>query len=265
MWEAQFGDFANGAQVIIDQFITSSESKWGRASGLVMLLPHGYEGQGPEHSSARLERFLQLCAGENVQVVNCTTPSNYFHVLRRQMHREFRKPLIIMTPKSLLRHKRCVSDISEFVTKSSFHRVLEDDAYFKDNKLISLKKNNKIKKVVMCSGKIYYDLLEEREKTKTNDVVFVRLEQLYPFPAKTLAKVLKSYKTAKFIWCQEEPKNMGAWNTVRNYIDRTLEMINFKDSKVIFVGRSASSTTATGNANKHLAQQKEILEKILKH
>ena len=170
-----------------------------------------------------------------------------------------------MTPKSLLRHKRCVSDISEFVTKSSFHRVLEDDAYFKDKKLISLKKNNKIKKVVMCSGKIYYDLLEEREKTKTNDVVFVRLEQLYPFPAKTLAKVLKSYKTAKFIWCQEEPKNMGAWNTVRNYIDRTLEMINFKDTKVIFVGRSASSTTATGNANKHLAQQKEILEKILKH
>ena len=265
LWEAQFGDFANGAQVIIDQFITSSEAKWGRASGLVMLLPHGYEGQGPEHSSARLERFLQLCAGENIQVVNCTTPSNYFHVLRRQMHREFRKPLIVMTPKSLLRHKRCISKISEFVSKSSFHRVLEDDAYNKEKKLISLKKENKIKKVVMCSGKIYYDLIEEREKTKNDDIVFVRLEQLYPFPAKTLAKVLKKYKKAKFIWCQEEPKNMGAWNTVRNYIERTLEMINFKDINIKFVGRSASSTTATGNANKHLAQQKEILEKIFKH
>ncbi len=264
IWEAQFGDFANGAQVIIDQFITSSESKWGRASGLVMLLPHGYEGQGPEHSSARLERFLQLCAGENIQVVNCSTPSNYFHVLRRQMHREFRKPLIVMTPKSLLRHKRCVSNINEFVSKSSFHRVLEDDAYEKRNNLISLKKDNQIKKVIMCSGKIYYDLIEEREKTKKNDIVFVRVEQLYPFPAKTLAKVLKKYKKAEFIWCQEEPKNMGAWNTARNYIERTLEMINFKDINIKFVGRSASSTTATGNANKHLAQQKEILEKILK-
>jgi 2-oxoglutarate dehydrogenase E1 component len=265
LWEAQFGDFANGAQVIIDQFITSSESKWGRASGLVMLLPHGYEGQGPEHSSARLERFLQLCAGENIQVVNCTTPSNYFHVLRRQMHREFRKPLIIMTPKSLLRHKRCISNISEFISKSSFHRVLEDDAYIKENNLITLKKDNKIKKVVMCSGKIYYDLIEEREKTNNDNIVFIRLEQLYPFPAKTLAKVLKKYKKAKFIWCQEEPKNMGAWNTVKNYIERTLEMINFKDINIKFVGRSASSTTATGNANKHLAQQKEILEKIFKH
>ncbi len=264
LWEAQFGDFANGGQIIIDQFITSSEAKWGRASGLVMLLPHGYEGQGPEHSSARLERFLQLCAGENIQVVNCTTPSNYFHVLRRQMHREFRKPLIIMTPKSLLRHKRCVSKISEFTSKSSFHRILEDDAYKKENKLISLQKDKKIKKVVMCSGKIYYDLIEEREKVKNLNVVFVRLEQLYPFPAKTLANILKRYRNAKFFWCQEEPKNMGAWNTVRNYIDRTLEMINFKDINVKYVGRQASSSTATGNANKHLAQQKEILEKILR-
>ena len=170
-----------------------------------------------------------------------------------------------MTPKSLLRHKRCVSNISEFISKSSFHRVLEDDAYIKENNLISLKKDNKIKKVVMCSGKIYYDLLEEREKYKRDDITFVRLEQLYPFPAKTLARVLKKYKKAKIIWCQEEPKNMGAWNTVRNYIERTLEMINFKDINVKFVGRSASSTTATGNANKHLAQQKEILEKILKN
>ena len=264
LWEAQFGDFANGGQVIIDQFITSSESKWGRASGLVLLLPHGYEGQGPEHSSARLERFLQLCAGENIQVVNCTTPSNYFHVLRRQMHREFRKPLIIMTPKSLLRHKRCISNISEFTSRSAFHRVLEDDAYKKENKLITLKKDSKIKKVVMCSGKIYYDLVEAREKNKKDKVIFVRLEQLYPFPAKTLANVLKRYKNAEFIWCQEEPKNMGAWNTVRNYIERTLEIINIKDINVKYVGRKASSSTATGNANKHLAQQKEILEKILK-
>tara|TARA_Y100000817_G_scaffold200490_1_gene156908 strand:- start:713 stop:1225 length:513 start_codon:yes stop_codon:yes gene_type:complete len=170
-----------------------------------------------------------------------------------------------MTPKSLLRHKRCVSNLSEFVTQSSFHRILEDDAYNQNNNLINLKKDNKIKKVVMCSGKIYYDLVEEREKIKRDDVLFVRLEQLYPFPAKTLAKVLKKYKKAQFIWCQEEPKNMGAWNTVKNYIERTLEMINFKDINIKFVGRSASSTTATGNANKHLAQQKEILEKILKH
>ncbi len=264
LWEAQFGDFANGGQVIIDQFITSSEAKWGRASGLVMLLPHGYEGQGPEHSSARLERFLQLCAGENIQVVNCTTPSNYFHVLRRQMHREFRKPLVLMTPKSLLRHKRCVSNISEFTSRSSFHRILEDDAYVEENKLISLEKDKKIKKVIMCSGKIYYDLIEAREKVSNNKVVFVRLEQLYPFPVKTLANVLKRYVNAKFIWCQEEPKNMGAWNTVRNYIERTLDIINFKDINVKYVGRNASSSTATGNANKHLAQQKEILDKILK-
>ena len=169
LWEAQFGDFANGAQVIIDQFISSGESKWGRASGLVMLLPHGYEGQGPEHSSARLERFLQLCAGENIQVVNCTTPSNYFHVLRRQMHREFRKPLIIMTPKSLLRHKKCVSKISEFSqTKSTFHRVLEDDSYCRILKtyLELKKKDKKLKKVVMCSGKIYYDLDRSKRKIK---------------------------------------------------------------------------------------------------
>ncbi len=265
LWEAQFGDFANGAQIIIDQFISSSESKWGRASGLVMLLPHGYEGQGPEHSSARLERFLQLCAGENIQVVNCTTPSNYFHVLRRQMHREFRKPLIIMTPKSLLRHKKCVSNISEFSKKSTFHRVLEDDAYLKINNLLELKKrDDQIRKVVICTGKIYYDLIEAREKYKNNKVTFIRLEQLYPFPAKTLANILRRYTKANFFWCQEEPMNMGAWNTVRNYIDRTLEIVNFGDKSVKYVGRKAASSTATGNLNKHLAQQKEILEKILK-
>ena len=263
IWEAQFGDFANGAQVIIDQFITSSESKWGRASGLVMLLPHGYEGQGPEHSSARLERFLQMCAGENIQVVNCTTPANYFHALRRQMRRDFRKPLIIMTPKSLLRHKRCVSEISDFTKQNSFHRVLEDHAYEKNSKLLKLENHNKIEKVVLCSGKIYFDLLDAREIKKNKKVVFIRIEQLYPFPAKTLARILKKYKNAHVFWCQEEPKNMGAWNTMRNYIDRTLEIIESSCISVKYIGRKASSTTATGNLNKHLAQQKEILEKVV--
>ena len=264
IWEAQFGDFANGAQVIIDQFITSSESKWGRASGLVMLLPHGYEGQGPEHSSARLERFLQLCAGENIQVVNCTTPANYFHALRRQMHRDFRKPLIVMTPKSLLRHKKCVSKLDDLTKKNTFHRVLEDHAYLKGSDLIKLKNNKKIEKIILCSGKIYFDLIEAREKVKNDKVVFVRIEQLYPFPAKTLANILKKYRNnAKFYWCQEEPKNMGAWNTVRNYIERTLEIIQSKSDKVKYIGRKPSASTATGNLNKHLAQQKEILEKVV--
>ena len=263
LWEAQFGDFANGAQIIIDQFITSGESKWGRASGLVMLLPHGYEGQGPEHSSARLERFLQLCAGENIQVVNCTTPANYFHALRRQMHRDFRKPLIVMTPKSLLRHKRCISTLNDFTKKNSFHRVLEDHAHLKENNLLELKSNNKIEKVIICSGKIYFDLIEAREKVKNDKVVFIRLEQLYPFPVKTLAIELKKYKNAKFFWCQEEPQNMGAWNTVRIYIERTLEIIQSKSDKVKYIGRKPSASTATGNLNKHLAQQKEILEKVV--
>ena len=264
LWEAQFGDFANGGQVIIDQFITSSEHKWGRSSGLVMLLPHGYEGQGPEHSSARMERFLQLCAGENIQVVNCTTPANYFHVLRRQMHRDFRKPLIIMTPKSLLRHKKCVSNIEDFTKKNSFHRVLEDNAYLDNSGLIKLKKNKNIKKVVMCSGKIYFDLLEAREKTKNDEIVFIRIEQLYPFPVKTLGQVLKKYrKDVKYYWCQEEPKNMGAWNTVRHFIERTLEIIRSKNDKINYVGRKPSASTATGNLNKHLAQQKEILERVV--
>jgi|TARA_B110000211_G_scaffold228852_1_gene285736 2-oxoglutarate dehydrogenase E1 component len=264
LWEAQFGDFANGAQIIIDQFITSSEAKWGRASGLVMLLPHGYEGQGPEHSSARLERFLQLCAGENIQVVNCTTPANYFHVLRRQMHRDFRKPLVVMTPKSLLRHKKCVSTLEDFTKKNSFHRILEDEAYISESNLIKLKTDKKIEKVILCSGKIYFDLVEAREKTQNDKVVFIRLEQLYPFPAKSLANELKRYKkSASFYWCQEEPQNMGAWNTVRNYIERTLEIIQSKSDKVKYIGRKPSASTATGNLNKHLAQQKEILEKVV--
>ena len=263
IWEAQFGDFVNGAQVVIDQFIASGESKWSRASGLVMLLPHGYEGQGPEHSSARLERFLQLCSQENLQVVNCTTPANYFHVLRRQMHRNFRKPLVVMTPKSLLRNKRCVSNINDFTKKNSFHRILEDHAYIKHSKLIELKKDEKIKKVVMCSGKIYFDLIEAREKFKKDNVVFIRIEQLYPFPVKKLGKQLERYKKAKFYWCQEEPMNMGAWNTARHFIDRTLKIIQVKGENIKYIGRNAAASPATGNLNKHLAEQKEILEKVL--
>ena len=264
VWEAQFGDFVNGAQVIIDQFIVSGERKWSRASGLVMLLPHGYEGQGPEHSSARLERFLQLCAKENIQVMNCTTPANYFHALRRQMHRAFRKPLIIMTPKSLLRNKRCVSSIEDFTKKNTFHRVLEDHADFKKYGLIKLEQDNKIEKVVLCSGKIYFDLLEAREKKANNKVFFIRVEQLYPFPVKTLAKFLKRFsKKANFYWCQEEPQNMGAWNSARNYIEWTLNHINAKNTKVSYIGRSPAASPATGYLKKHLAQQKEIIEKVL--
>jgi len=264
VWEAQFGDFANGAQVIIDQFITTGERKWSKASGLVMLLPHGYEGQGPEHSSARLERFLQLCARENLQVANLTTPANYFQALRRQIHRDFRKPLIIMTPKSLLRNKRCVSNIKDFTKKNTFHRVLQDHAEIKEYGLIKLRKDKKIKKVVLCSGKVYFDLLEAREKIKNNKIFFIRIEQLYPFPVKTLAKDLRRFKkNAKFYWCQEEPQNMGAWNTARNYIEWTLNHIRTENRKVDYIGREPAASPASGYLKKHLAQQKEIIEKVL--
>ena len=264
VWEAQFGDFANGAQVIIDQFIASAERKWARANGLVMLLPHGYEGQGPEHSSARLERFLQLCAQENIQVINCTTPANYFHALRRQIHRDFRKPLIIMTPKSLLRNKRCVSNIEDFTKKNSFHRVLNDHADSKEYKLIKLKEDKKIKKVIICSGKIYFDLLEAREKVKNREVFIIRIEQIYPFPVKTLARELKRFKkNSKFYWCQEEPQNMGAWNTSRNYIQWSLDYIKAENREVKYIGRKPAASPASGYLKKHLAQQKEIIEKVL--
>ena len=264
VWEAQFGDFANGAQVVIDQFIASGERKWSRASGLVMLLPHGYEGQGPEHSSARLERFLQLCAHENIQVMNCTTPANYFHALRRQIHRDFRKPLIIMTPKSLLRNKRCTSNIEDFNKKNTFHRILKDHAEVGGYGLIKLQEDKKIKKVVLCSGKIYFDLIEAREKIKNNKVLFIRIEQLYPFPVKTLAQELKKFKkNARFFWCQEEPQNMGAWNTARNYIEWTLDYIKAENRKVSYIGRKPAASPATGYLKKHLAQQKEIIEKVL--
>ena len=264
VWEAQFGDFANGAQVIIDQFIASGERKWSRASGLVMLLPHGYEGQGPEHSSARLERFLQLCAKENIQVINCTTPANYFHALRRQIHRDFRKPLIIMTPKSLLRNKYCVSNLEDFSKDNSFHRIMWDHAIDpKSQGFIKLKKKKDIKKVILCSGKIYFDLLHAREKLKKDDIVFFRIEQLYPFPAKTLVKELKPYaKNAEFYWCQEEPKNMGAWFSVRDYIQWTLDTIKASNNKISYIGRSPDASPATGYAKRHISQQKEIIKKV---
>ena len=266
LWEAQFGDFANGAQVVIDQFIASGERKWSRASGLVMLLPHGYEGQGPEHSSARLERFLQMCSNDNMQVMNCSTPANYFHALRRQMHRDFRKPLIMMTPKSLLRNKYCISNLEDFNKDNSFHRILWDHAIDpKTSGFIKLKKNPEIKKVILCSGKVYFDLLDAREKLKKDDVVFFRIEQLYPFPAKTLVKELKPYaKNAKFYWCQEEPKNMGAWFSVRDYIQWTLDTIKANNNRVTYIGRSPDASPATGYAKRHISQQQEIINKVFK-
>ncbi len=264
IWEAQFGDFANGAQVIIDQFISSGERKWQRASGLVMLLPHGYEGQGPEHSSARLERFLQLCANDNLQVMNCTTPANYFHALRRQIHRDFRKPLVLMTPKSLLRNKYCVSSIDDFNKQTSFHRILWDHALSKDSKnFIKLKKPAEIKKVILCSGKVYFDLLAAREKIKRDDVILLRIEQLYPFPVKSLVKELKPYaNNAKFYWCQEEPKNMGAWFSVRDYIQWTLETIKAKYNNISYIGRNPDASPATGYAKRHMVEQEEIIKKV---
>ncbi len=264
LWEAQFGDFANGAQVIIDQFISSGERKWQRASGLVMLLPHGYEGQGPEHSSARLERFLQLCANDNLQVMNCTTPANYFHALRRQLHRDFRKPLIIMTPKSLLRNKYCVSNLNDFSKENSFHRVMWDHSIDPKSKdFIKLKKSSEIKKVILCSGKVYFDLLAAREKLKKDDIIMFRIEQLYPFPAKSLVKEMKPYaKNARFYWCQEEPKNMGAWFSVRDYIQWTLDTIKATNREISYIGRSPDASPATGYAKRHLSEQQEIINKV---
>jgi 2-oxoglutarate dehydrogenase E1 component len=263
LWEAQFGDFANGAQVVFDQFLSSGESKWLRMSGLVCLLPHGYEGQGPEHSSARLERFLQMCAEDNMQVANCTTPANYFHILRRQMRREFRKPLILMTPKSLLRHKRCVSTLAELSGTSSFHRLLWDDAeYLKDQK-IRLVRDSKMRRVVLCTGKVYYDLYEEREKRGIDDIYLMRLEQLYPFPAKALVGELSRFKQAEIVWCQEEPKNMGAWSFVEPYVEWVLDHIGAEAKRARYAGRPASASTATGLMSKHNAQIAAFLEEAL--
>jgi 2-oxoglutarate dehydrogenase E1 component len=258
-WEAQFGDFANGAQVLFDQFISSGERKWLRMSGLVCLLPHGYEGQGPEHSSARLERFLQMCAEDNMQVANCSTPASYFHILRRQLKRDFRKPLILMTPKSLLRHKRCVSTLEELAEGSSFHRVLHDDAE-RGNSTTRLVKDSKIRRVVLCSGKVYFDLLEEREKRGLDDVYLMRVEQLYPFPLKSLAQELARFKGADVVWCQEEPKNMGSWTFVEPYLEWVLGHAGSKSKRARYVGRPASAATATGLMSKHLAQLNAFLD-----
>jgi 2-oxoglutarate dehydrogenase E1 component len=261
LWEAQFGDFANGAQVQIDQFIAPGEAKWLRMSGLVLLLPHGYEGQGPEHSSARIERYLQLCAEENMIVANCTTPANYFHILRRQLLRDFRKPLIMFTPKSLLRHKQCVSKIKDF-TDDAFHRVLLDDIETKHEENF-LVEDDKIKKVIICSGKVYYDLSAERNSSKKSDIYIIRLEQLYPFPAKALNPIISRFKNADFIWCQEEPKNMGPWNTMERYIDWCLKKAGCQKTKVKYVGRSPAASTATGLMSKHQKQQKMLIDSAL--
>ncbi|MEM9204716.1 MAG: 2-oxoglutarate dehydrogenase E1 component [Pseudomonadota bacterium] len=263
LWEAQFGDFANGAQVLFDQFISSGERKWLRMSGLVCLLPHGYEGQGPEHSSARLERFLQMCAEDNMQVANCTTPANYFHVLRRQIHRDFRKPLILMTPKSLLRHKRCVSRLDEMSGETSFHRILWDDAQALDDQAITLVPDEKIKRVVLCTGKVYFDLYEERENRGINDVYLMRVEQLYPFPLRAMIEELQRFKHAEIVWCQEEPKNMGSWTFVEPNIERVLNHINADHSRARYVGRSAAAATATGLMSQHKKQLEAFLNEAL--
>ncbi len=255
IWEAQFGDFVNGAQVVIDQFISSGERKWLRMSGLVQLLPHGFEGQGPEHSSARLERYLQLCAEDNMQVVNCTSPSNYFHALRRQMHRDFRKPLVVMSPKSLLRHKRCVSPLEAFGEESSFHRVLWDDAEMLPDQEIELRADEKIERVVLCTGKVYFDLYEEREKRGITDIYLMRLEQLYPFPYRALMKDLPRFPNAEVVWCQEEPKNMGSWTFVEPNIESVLGRLDIQAKRPRYVGRPPEASPATGLMSVH---QKEV-------
>jgi 2-oxoglutarate dehydrogenase E1 component len=244
IWEAQFGDFNNGAQIIIDQYISTAENKWNRMNGIVLLLPHGYEGQGAEHSSARIERFLTLCADDNMQVVNCTTPANFFHVLRRQLKWPFRKPLVIFTPKSLLRHPRCISAIDEF-TKGAFHEIYDDAS----------SNAEKIKKVVVCSGKIYYELLEQKEKNQVDSIAIVRLEQIYPLPVAQLESLKSKYKKAtEWIWAQEEPINMGAWS----YLLRVAtNVISFK-----VIARSESASPATGSYKAHEREQKELISKI---
>ena len=257
LWEAQFGDFANGAQIMFDQFVSSGESKWLRMSGLVVLLPHGFEGQGPEHSSARLERFLQMCGQDNWIIANCTTPANYFHILRR-----FRKPLILMTPKSLLRHKLAVSRTEDFTNGSSFHRVLWDDAQH-GNSDTELVEDSKIKRLVMCSGKIYYDLLEERDARGINDVYLMRFEQFYPFPAISALKELERFKNAQMVWCQEEPKNQGGWTFMEPNLEWVLTRMKAKNSRPGYVGRSSSASPATGLASQHKAQQKALIEDAL--
>ncbi len=254
LWEAQFGDFVNGAQIMIDQFICSAEHKWLRMSGLVMLLPHGYEGQGPEHSSARLERFLQLCAEDNWQVANCTTPANYFHILRRQLKRDFRKPLVLMAPKSLLRHKRAQSTLKELAEGSTFHRVLPEQA-----KLTA----NAVKRVVICSGKVYYDLLEAREERGIKDVALLRLEQFYPFPDSSLVKEIKKYPNADCVWCQEEPQNMGGWSFVQPRLEALLEQAKAKVTRPVYAGRPEAASPAAGYMKLHTQEQQALIDAAL--
>ena len=263
LWEAQFGDFANGAQVVFDQFVSSGERKWLRMSGLVCLLPHGYEGQGPEHSSARLERFLQMCAEDNMQIANCTTPANYFHILRRQLKRNIRKPLILMTPKSLLRHKRAVSRLDELGPNTTFHRLLWDDAQLYADEKIKLAADPKIRRVVMCSGKVYYDLYEEREKRGIDDVYLLRVEQLYPVPLKALVQELGRFPKAQFVWCQEEPRNMGAYSFLESYLEWALHQVGAQSERPIYAGRPASAATATGQMSQHLKQLQGLLDDAL--
>jgi 2-oxoglutarate dehydrogenase E1 component len=227
-----------------------------------MLLPHGFEGQGPEHSSARLERFLQMCGQDNWIVANCSTPANYFHILRRQLHRSYRKPLVLMTPKSLLRHKLCISDAEDFTTGSSFHRVLWDDAQ-KGHSDTQLKPDAEIKRVVMCSGKVYYDLLEERDARGIDDVYLMRIEQFYPFPALSLIKELERFKDAEMVWCQEEPKNQGAWGFIEPNIEWALTRIGAKHTRPVYAGRATSASPATGLASSHKAQQAALVNEAL--
>ena len=255
LWEGQFGDFANGAQVIIDQFISSAETKWLRMSGLVMLLPHGYEGQGPEHSSARLERYLQLCAERNMRVCNFTTPANYFHALRRQLKANYRKPLVLMTPKSLLRHKLAVSSLSEFGPGSAFRYVIpETDA---------IAPEEKVRRVVLCTGKVYYDLLQERRDKAIDDVAIVRVEQMYPFPKMSLAKALAPYRNAEVVWCQEEPENMGAWTFMDRRIEGVLKTLDIQAKRPDFVGREEAASPATGLTKVHQQQQDALVRAAL--
>jgi 2-oxoglutarate dehydrogenase E1 component len=263
LWEAQFGDFANGAQVVFDQFVSSGERKWLRMSGLVCLLPHGYEGQGPEHSSARLERYLQMCAEDNMQVANCTTPSNYFHILRRQLHRTIRKPLILMTPKSLLRHRRAVSRLDEMGPDTTFHRLLWDDAQMLKGEKIKLVPDADIRRVVLCSGKVYYDLYDEREKRGIDDIYLLRVEQLYPVPLKALIQELGRFRHAEFVWCQEEPRNMGAWAFIEPYLEWVLSQINAEMRRPRYAGRAAAAATATGVMSQHLKQLQTFLSEAL--
>ncbi|MEZ5851199.1 MAG: 2-oxoglutarate dehydrogenase E1 component [Hyphomicrobiaceae bacterium] len=263
MWEAQFGDFANGAQVVFDQFLSSGERKWLRMSGLVCLLPHGYEGQGPEHSSARLERYLQMCAEDNWQVANCSTPANYFHILRRQLQRKFRKPLILMTPKSLLRHKRVVSRLDEMAAGTSFHRVLWDDAESKAGEKIRLVSDEKIRRVVLCSGKVYYDIYEGREAAGIDDVYILRVEQLYPFPARAIMTELQRFPNADVVWAQEEPRNMGSWTFIEPNLEWVLNHISIKAKRPKYAGRHASAATATGLASRHAEEQRTLVTEAL--